>query len=538
MTQAMLLAAVALPAATAAAGSARRLRDLAPGLNAGAALLCVASACGLAVTVAFHGPVEAVLARSDGQAWTGLVADRVTAVVLLLVYGVSAVVQVFARRYLHGDLAAARFATAAGALTAATAAMVTAATLVTLAVAWSLTGWALYRLVGVYRPAPSAADAARRTGRAVLAGDVALWAAVGLAVAVWGDTDLRRHSPLPADLAGGVPGGVPAAGATGTVVACLLVVAAAARCAQLPWHRWLGASLAAPTPVSALLHAGVVNAGGILLVRMSPVFGAAPVATHLAFAIGAVSTVAATAVMLARFDVKGALVHSTVGQMGFMLMTCALGLYAAAVVHLFAHGLFKAALFLGSGSAVQQHARRALAPPAPRLSPAGTTGIAVLSVAAALAAVAAAVWWLPPHTAGAALLVFAAATAARLAWGWLRHHPTAGGLAALVIVLPAAAAGYLALVKAVTAFFAPALPATAPGAVPAWLLGAVVAVLAAGTLLPRVAPALGAGHWYGRLYALALSAGQQHPRAFPGDRPPHPVPVPQPHLPRSGAARQ
>lgn len=521
MTGVMLLAVVAVPAAAAMAGSIRSLRGQSTTLGTAAALVATALAGMLAVTVVVGGPVVMVLAKPDGRAWTGLVIDHVEAIILLLVCAVSAVVQAFARRYLHGDPAAAPFAVAAGALTAATTVMVTAATLVTLAVAWTLTGVILCRLVRMYRPAPSAVNAARRTARAVVAGDAALWAGVVLAVTAWGDLDLRHQS----DAALG--------GAVGTVVACSLVLAAAVRCAQMPWHRWLPATLAAPTPVSALLHAGVVNAGGVLLVKLSPIFGATPVATHLAFAIGAASFVAATAIMLARPDIKGALVHSTIGQMGFMLMTCGLGLYAVTVAHLVAHGLFKASLFLGSGSAVQRHVGRTVAPPAPRLAPAREAQVAIVAGVAAVAAVGAAAWWLPPHAGGTALLLFAVATAAQLAWGWLRRYPTGGGLATVVIVLPGAAIGYLAVVGAVTEFLAPSLPAVGPAAVSVWVLAAVVAVLAAGALLFRLAPAIGLGSWRDRLYVVALSAGQQRTHTTTWGRPPglvpelHPQPVPQ-----------
>ncbi|EHR61549.1 MULTISPECIES: proton-conducting transporter membrane subunit [Pseudonocardiaceae] len=526
MTGVTLLVLVALPAVAAMAGSIRRLRSLAPALGAGAALVATALAGTLAVTVVVGGPVAMVLANPDGRAWTGLVVDHVGAIVLLLVCTVSAVVQAFARRYLHGDPAAARFAVAAGALTAATTVMVTAATLVTLAVAWTLTGVILCRLVGMYRPAPSAVDAARRTTRAVVAGDAALWTGVVLAVTVWGDLDLRHQ------------GDAALGGAVGTVVACSLVVAAAVRCAQLPWHRWLPATLAAPTPVSALLHAGVVNAGGVLLVKLSPIVGAAPVATHLAFAIGAASVVAATAIMLTRPDIKGALVHSTIGQMGFMLMTCGLGLYAATVVHLVAHGLFKATLFLGSGSAVQRHAGHTAAPPAPRLAPARAAQVAVLAGVAAVAAVGVAAWLLPLHAGGVALSLFAVATAARLAWGWLRRHPTGGALVTVVIVLPGVAIGYLALVGAVTELLAPSLPASGPAAVSAWVLATVVAVLAAGALLLHLAPAVGLGRWRDRLYVAALSAGQQRTYTAAWGHPPRLVPTPRPRpVPQLEGAR-
>jgi NADH:ubiquinone oxidoreductase subunit 5 (subunit L)/multisubunit Na+/H+ antiporter MnhA subunit len=110
--------------------------------------------------------------------------------------------------------------------------------------------------------------------------------------------------------------------------------------------------MTAPTPVSALMHAGLVNAGGFLLIRFAPVLEAAPVARLVAVALGLAAVVLGLGVMLVRPDVKRALAGSTISQMGFMIMSCGLGAYAAALWHVIAHGLFKAWLFLGSGSAI------------------------------------------------------------------------------------------------------------------------------------------------------------------------------------------
>src|SRR4029079_4545440 len=122
------------------------------------------------------------------------------------------------------------------------------------------------------------------------------------------------------------------ADALAPVIAVLIVVAALSRSAQIPFHRWLPATLAAPTPVSALLHAGVVNGGGVLLVKLSVL--STPPAAGIVIAAGTASMAYGAVLMLVKPDIKGALAYSTMAQMGFMMLTCGLGLWAAAVIHL------------------------------------------------------------------------------------------------------------------------------------------------------------------------------------------------------------
>ena len=134
------------------------------------------------------------------------------------------------------------------------------------------------------------------------------------------------------------------------MVALLVVVAALARCAQGPFGPWLPGTVAAPTPVSALLHAGFVNGGGILLIRTGAIASSSSVALVVAFAVAAATAVVATAIMAQRSDVKSELAYSTMGQMGFMVAECAVGAFGAGLVHLIGHALYKATLFLGSGA--------------------------------------------------------------------------------------------------------------------------------------------------------------------------------------------
>ncbi|MFE1248687.1 proton-conducting transporter membrane subunit [Streptomyces sp. NPDC058735] len=494
----LVFPAVALPVLTAAAGGLPPLRAHACRLGVAGSALAATSAAVLAVVVVTDGPSSTPALQVGGGLWLGWVADRLTVTLLILVATVSWIVQVYGRRQLQGDLARSRFALRAGLLTAATAAMVSAASLLTLALAWSLAGAALVWLVGVYRPAPAAGQAARRTAWMVLLGDTSLWAAVIVYLAAGGEGDLRRLAVDPH----------PLGGTTGAAVGCLLVVAAAARCAQLPFHRWLPASLAAPTPVSALLHAGVVNAGGVLLIRLNPIMTASGWASGLCVAIAAVSAVTATLIMLARPDVKGALVHSTIAQMAFMLLTCAMGLLVAAVAHLIAHGMFKASLFLRSGSAAQDHVRHLKAPPAAPIGHARACALAALALAAAALSVAFAARLLHPQSqpGGAVLVAFATVTAAAAAWGWLRRRPTPVGVVLLVIGLPVLSGGYLAVLAAMTRFLHPALAPAGPATAPAWALAVVLVLLAAAGLLPTRVP-----RWAGmkaRLYARVLAAGQ------------------------------
>lgn len=136
------------------------------------------------------------------------------------------------------------------------------------------------------------------------------------------------------------------------VAAILLALAALIKCAQLPLHGWLIQVVESPTPVSALLHAGVINMGGFLLILFAPLFSQAQLAQWLVLVIAGLTTVIAALVMMMRISIKVRLAWSTMAQMGLMLVECALGLYDLAFLHLLAHSCYKAYAFLNSGSAV------------------------------------------------------------------------------------------------------------------------------------------------------------------------------------------
>jgi NAD(P)H-quinone oxidoreductase subunit 5 len=134
----------------------------------------------------------------------------------------------------------------------------------------------------------------------------------------------------------------------------LIVIAALTQCALYPFHSWLTSSLNSPTPASAIMHAGLVNGGGILLARFAPIILELPNLMVVIFVIGIFSAIFGTLLKLVQGNVKGMLACSTMSQMGFMIAQCGMGLFPAAIAHLFWHGMFKSYLFLSSPGSWQE----------------------------------------------------------------------------------------------------------------------------------------------------------------------------------------
>jgi NAD(P)H-quinone oxidoreductase subunit 5 len=169
-----------------------------------------------------------------------------------------------------------------------------------------------------------------------------------------------------------------------------VVVAALLKCALLPFHGWLIQVMEAPTPVSALLHAGVVNLGGFVLIRLSVLLDAVPAAQVVLVVAGTATAVLAALVMTTRISIKVSLAWSTCAQMGFMLMQVGLGAYSMALLHLVAHSLYKAHAFLSAGDTVSRTAALALADRPLRTGIGGAIGAALGAALAAALLMAAA----------------------------------------------------------------------------------------------------------------------------------------------------
>jgi NAD(P)H-quinone oxidoreductase subunit 5 len=304
-----------------------------------AALTTLALALAGVIWLILVGP--AVLALGSGL--LALRLDPVSATMGLLVAFVGWIVVRYSRRYLDGEAREGRFHALMLATLAAVLVLVQSGSLVVLVAAFVATGLGLRQLLLFY---PERAEARRAAAKFTLvwgAGDAALILAAVLLWSAFGSADL-------AAIAAAAGAGLPAT-AQGAVA--LLVLAAALKTAAFPLHGWLTEVMEAPTPVSALLHAGIVNAGGFLLILMAGLVQASPGAMAALVMIGGLTALFGAVVMLTQSAVKTALAWSTVAQMGFMLLQCGLGLWALALLHIVAHSLYKAHAFLSSGGAVQ-----------------------------------------------------------------------------------------------------------------------------------------------------------------------------------------
>lgn len=274
----------------------------------------------------------------------GLASTPLPALLGVLVQLLGTTIGSFSGRYLHGEADQGRYAAALAAVLAAVHVLLLADHWLVLILAWAAIGVALQQLLCFYRERPFALLAAHKKRIADRIADLLLLAAAAMAWSATGSGSLaalrlylQQHDAGLLLQASGV----------------CLALAVMLRTALLPLHGWLIQVMEAPTPVSALLHAGVVNLGGCILIGFAPLLEAAPVARWLLIAGGLATAVLAGLVMLTRVSIKVRLAWSTVAQMGFMVLECGLGLYSLAALHLIGHSLYKVCAFLASSGAVR-----------------------------------------------------------------------------------------------------------------------------------------------------------------------------------------
>lgn len=295
-------------------------------------------------------------AWNDGPLQFNLYIDRLSAVLLVHIAAISLHIHIFSIRYMQQEQGYARFHSLLGFTTFVLFGMVSSGNLLMLFAFWQLLSWLLPLLSHNYAHPPTVRGAFR-TFIVHRTGDAAFLAGVVLAYHFYETLDLRQLLLRAGDVQKFLtlwPGG-PAVGA-GTAVALLIFAGAMSKSAQFPLHMWLPDSLYAPTPVTALLHAGIINAGGFLLSRLAPLYALTPATLHVVFAVGMLTALLGSSMMLVQNDIKKTLGYSTIGQMGFMIMECGLGAYGLAIFHLIAHGLFKGTIFLNCGYVI--HAAR------------------------------------------------------------------------------------------------------------------------------------------------------------------------------------
>ena len=310
------------------------------------------------------GPLPAVLTRLVWLLWVatlgvaglriatdaspslgGVIAvDGLTVVMWVAVTFFSGIVHSYSRRYLAAHDRVDRFFATVFGFTLVVMVLVAADHIALFALAWVAMGLTMAELIGHVKGWPQAQAAGSLARRYFLASGGLLVAAL---VTLWSATGATTVSGITA-AAGTVPGTL------WLVAAGALLLAAMIQSALVPFHTWLLASMTAPTPASALMHAGFVNAGGILLVRFAPVISVDAGFMLLVVAVGAASALLGKLLKSVQSDVKTQLGCSTVGQMGFMIMQAGLGFFGAALTHLVLHGFYKAYQFLSSGDTVAQ----------------------------------------------------------------------------------------------------------------------------------------------------------------------------------------
>src|SRR6056297_139666 len=332
---------VLLVAAAAAARRPGHRPGAVPRLSEAAAFAALGLALAGLLQLALSGPGS--LQILTGPAALVLKLDTVAATMVALVAFVGWVVMRYSRTYLDGEAREGTFHALMLATLAAVLVLVQAGSLWVLLLGFVTVGLGLRQLLLFYPQRPEAWRAAAKFSLVWHAGDTALLGAALLLVSAYGTADISAISAEAAIAPGAAPGA-----AIG-----LLVLAAALKTAAFPLHGWLTDVMEAPTPVSALLHAGIINSGGLILIRLAEAVQASPGAMAALVMIGGLTALFGGVVMLTQSAIKTALAWSTVAQMGFMLMQCGLGLWAVALLHIVAHSLYKAHSFLSSGGAVQ-----------------------------------------------------------------------------------------------------------------------------------------------------------------------------------------
>ncbi len=296
-------------------------------------------------------PNHSWLVVDNFELTVGVLLDPLTAIMLVVVTGVSLLVQVYSMGYMRDDPGFARYFAYMSLFTASMLGLVLASNVILLFVFWELVGLGSYLLIGFWFQRPAAAAAAKKAFLMTRLGDFGFLLAIMYLFFNADAFAAQGLNPLViADIYEAVGGDLIAAGVAGWI-AVGLFAGAAGKSAQFPLHTWLPDAMEGPTPVSALIHAATMVAAGVFLVaRFMPLFELSQEAMTLVALIGGVTALFAASMGLVATDIKRVLAYSTVSQLGYMMLALGVGAYGPALFHLFTHAFFKALLFLGSGS--------------------------------------------------------------------------------------------------------------------------------------------------------------------------------------------
>ena len=327
-------------------------------VTAGAVLISAVLSWFLFFDVAVGGNVRTVelmtWIRSGGLdvSWA-LRVDQLTAVMLVVVNTVSAMVHVYSIGYMAEDPQKPRFMGYLSLFTFAMLMLVTADNLVQLFFGWEGVGLASYLLINFWYEKPSANNAAIKAFLVNRVGDfgfvLGIFAIFVLTGSVQFDAIFAKAPELVGQKLHFLSWNMDAL----TIACLLLFIGAMGKSAQLGLHTWLPDAMEGPTPVSALIHAAtMVTAGVFMVCRLSPVFEYAPSALEVVAVVGALTAFVAATIGFTQFDIKRVIAYSTMSQLGYMFFAAGVSAYGAAMFHLFTHAFFKALLFLGAGSVI------------------------------------------------------------------------------------------------------------------------------------------------------------------------------------------
>ncbi len=317
----------------------------------------ILSMIGFADVVIDHDPVKVVLftwieSGLFDAPWT-LRIDELTAVMLVTVSSVSAMVHIYSVGYMAHDPHIPRFMAYLSLFTFAMLTLVTADNLLQLYFGWEGVGLCSYLLIGFWHHKPSANAAAIKAFIVNRIGDFGFALGIMAIFFAFGSIDFDTVFGLAGGLAGESFVFLGAEFDLLTTITFLLFLGAMGKSAQIGLHTWLPDAMEGPTPVSALIHAAtMVTAGVFMVVRFSPLFEYAPWTLGFVVVIGATTAIVTASIALVQTDIKRVIAYSTCSQLGYMFFAAGLSAYSAAIFHLFTHAFFKALLFLGSGAVI------------------------------------------------------------------------------------------------------------------------------------------------------------------------------------------
>lgn len=277
----------------------------------------------------------------------GFVVDQISGIMILIITGIGTLIHLFSIGYMHHDKGAAKYFAYLNLFVFNMLLLVLGDSLLTLFVGWEGVGLCSYLLIGFWFSDAQKAAAGMKAFITNRVGDAAFLLGMFVLFMTFGTVNLSELNALAPTVAEASWLGAV------TLGTLFLFIGATGKSAQIPLYVWLPDAMAGPTPVSALIHAAtMVTAGVYMIVRLNPLFLAAPNTMMVIATVGALTVVMAALIGLTQWDIKKVLAYSTVSQLGYMFLAVGVGAFGAGMFHLMTHAFFKALMFLGSGSVI------------------------------------------------------------------------------------------------------------------------------------------------------------------------------------------